>query len=202
MRLDLVRRFFAKVLHDVLPAALASLIGGFLLTHYGFGRQPVLAQATPASAEMMDLLRDEHALVVNYLRAQMANERRQALAAKDDAQAAAANIATAEPSVPAAAPGPQPVIAAVKPPHAKPVVVGASLPPLVIAQTQPSEDAKSAPLNDEPLFAKTFKDQVIAATQRAVSVIGVIPAWFGAIGDRIGGENANPRPRADLVSAS
>jgi hypothetical protein len=30
-------------------------------------------------------------------------------------------------------------------------------------------------------------DHVIAATQRAVSTIGVIPTWIGSIGNRLGG---------------
>ena len=47
-----------------------------------------------------------------------------------------------------------------------------------------------------------IKDNVVAVTQRAVSAVGGIPSWFGAIGDRIGGEGQSPRPPANLVSAS
>jgi hypothetical protein len=205
MRYDLIRRFFAKVVHDVLPAALASLIGGFLLTHYGFGRPaaPVLEQAAPASPEMMGLLRDEHALVVNYLKAQLANEKKQALtlAVKDDAPAGG-DAASAEPGAPVAAPWPQPVAALAAKPSRVRSIVGASLPPLVIAQAQRADDGTPVAHRDEPLFAKTIKDHVLAATQRAVSVIGGIPSWIGSIGDHIGGDSENPRPPADLVSAS
>ena len=55
------------------------------------------------------------------------------------------------------------------------------------------------------ILAKTvgIKDHVVAVTQRVVSAIGGIPSWIGAIGDHIGGESSgNPRPPADLVSAS
>jgi len=207
MRYDLVlvRRFVTKVIHDVLPAALASLIGGFLLTHYGFGRpsDPLAVQAAPASVQMMDLLRDEHALVVNYLQAQIANEKKQALAATGNRAAAEQNAAAAEPA--AAAPQPQVMaIAASKTAGArgKASVVGASLPPLVIAQTPPSDTAEPAVRNDDVFFPKAIKDRVVAATQRAVAVIGGIPSWFGAIGDRIGGERDIPRPPVDLVSTS
>jgi hypothetical protein len=74
------------------------------------------------------------------------------------------------------------------------------LPPLVAAQEQPGGDLKVAAHNDDSL--KTIKDHVLAVTQRAVSVIGGIPSWIGAIGDRIGGESEVPRPPANLVSAS
>lgn len=202
MRYDLIRRFFAKVVHDVLPAALASLIGGFLLTHYGFGRPvaPAPVQAAPASTEMMGLLRDEHALVVNYLKAQIANEKKQALAVKDDAPAG--DVTGAEPAAPVTAPQPQPVAVLAAQAVRGRSIVGASLPPLVIAQVQRFDDGTPVAHHDEPLFAKTIKDHVLAATQRAVSVIGGIPSWIGSIGDHIGGESENPRPPADLVSAS
>lgn len=217
MRYDLLRRFFAKLIHDVLPAALASLIGGFVLTHYGlgysgFGRspEPPAPAAAPANSEMMGVLRDEHALVVNYLKAQIAKEKQSAegVAAKDDASGRAGDAgALAQTSVVAPA-----HVAAAKPvspsPRGKAPVVGAPLAPLVIADEQQSYDVRSAVHADDSLLAKTIgqtiglKDHVVAATQRAVSVIGGIPSWFGSIGDRIGGGSANPRPPAELVSTS
>jgi len=204
MRYDrpLLGRFFAKLLFDVLPAALASLVGGFLLTHYGLGRAPApTAQAAPASAEMMQLLRDEHGLIVNFLKAEMANEKER-LAATRAAPRIAAGAADAEPAVVVATPR-QTVVAmtAAKPaaPRTKTPIVGASLPPLVIAQAQPQPAAN----NSDSILAKTIgiKDNVVAVTYRVVSVIGGIPSWFGSIGDRIGGEGA-PRPAVNLVSTS
>ena len=43
--------------------------------------------------------------------------------------------------------------------------------------------------DDDSLLARTMgvTDHVIAATQRAVSTIGVIPTWIGSIGNRLGG---------------
>jgi hypothetical protein len=215
MRYDLLRRFFAKLIHDVLPAALASLIGGFVLTHYGlgyygFGRppEPPALAATQANNEMMGVLRDEHALVLNYLKAQIAKEKQNAelAATRDDASARAGDAAAvAQTSVVA------PVrVAAAKPAstRGKVPVVGAPLAPLVIADEQQIYDAKASVHANDSLLAKTLgqtiglKDHVIAATQRAVSVIGGIPSWFGSIGDRIGGGSANPRPPAELVSTS
>lgn len=53
-------------------AALSSLIGGLLLSHQsGQPADPPLAKATtPASPEMMQLLRDEHRLIANMLELQ------------------------------------------------------------------------------------------------------------------------------------
>ena len=51
----LLARFAGKFVLDIMPAALASVIGGFLFTQFHFGHsapKPVLEQVTPASAEM------------------------------------------------------------------------------------------------------------------------------------------------------
>ncbi len=212
--MPLLRRFLSKLVHDILPAALASLIGGFLLSHYGLGRAPQMpaVAAAPASTQMMQMLDDEHALVANYLKAHLANEKRQ-LAADGTASKPGAEPLQSEPG----APQPSAIaVAAVKTPRGKNPVVGASLPPLVIAQAPPaalpsaqalpSESAKPVARDDDTLLAKTIgiKDRVIAVTQRAVSAIGSIPTWFGTIGGRVGGEEEEivPRPPADLVRAS
>jgi hypothetical protein len=51
----------------------------------------------------------------------------------------------------------------------------------------PNRD-KKAP-DDDSLLTRTkgVTDHVIAATQRAVSTIGVIPSWIGSMGNRLGG---------------
>jgi hypothetical protein len=206
MPYGLARRFLTKLIHDIVPGAMASLIGGFLLAHYGLSRpaDPAGVQAPPASAAMMGVLRDEHALVADFVKAETAGEKMRTQAASDDAPAGAPNRATAAPSA-IVAPRPQ---VAVTPgssivTHGKAPVVLASL-PLVIAQTppQPTEAAIAVTGHDRAFLTEVIKDRVVAATQRAVAAIGGIPSWFGSIGDRIGGENNVPRPPANLVSAS
>jgi len=103
----LIGRFVAKLVVDVLPAALASLVGGFLFTQYQHARtvaaQPTTEQVTPASPEMMRLVRDEHDAIIDYLKAQTALEKSRATAAEEvddvhaaaDAKAAAAATAAA-----------------------------------------------------------------------------------------------------------
>lgn len=203
-----LRRFVAKLVHDVLPAALASVIGGLVFTHFQLGHQlghaPERAVAAPASAEMMQLLRDEHGLILNFLKDETAKEKAQFAAAEAAPPSAAVAV---EPPAGIGAPR-QSVVAMTVPkaaaPRSKAPVVGASLPPLVIAQAQQSEEFKPVARSDDSLLAKTIglKDHMIAATQRAVSAIGGIPSWIGSIGDHIGGQDASPRPPADLVSAS
>jgi hypothetical protein len=85
-QIPLLGRFASKFMLDILPAALASVIGGFLFTQYQFGRtappQPALEQISPASAEVLALVRDEHAAIISYLDLQMAAEKSR-LAAQD-----------------------------------------------------------------------------------------------------------------------
>jgi len=195
----LLKRLLAKFVHDVLPAVLASAVGGFLFSHFHptWMQGPAVAQVEPASAEMMGLLRDEHTLMLNFLKTQVANERKQ-IAAEDGAP----HVIVQPQQV--AAPSHQTgmIGAKVSASHAKPT--GAAFAPLVIAQARPGEDTKVAAHHDESLLAKTIgiKDHVVAVTERVVSTIGGFPSWLGAIGDRIGGRDALPRPPADLVSAS
>jgi hypothetical protein len=204
LKRPLLARFLIKLV-DVLPAALASAIAGFLFTHYQswhVAAPEPSAQVAPASAEMMQLLRDEHGLILSYLKAQRASET-QRLAAEDAAPRVA--VAAAEPAAVAAPQKPDAAAAlwakAVSL-RSKSPVTGAPLPPLVIAQAQqnPSKPATDS----DSLFAKTIgiKEHVVAVTHHVVSVIGGIPSWIGSIGDRIGGEGATPRPPADVVSAS
>jgi hypothetical protein len=224
--MPLLRRFFGKLIHDILPAALASLLGGFLITHFQLNHpsEPVTVPVARASPEMMQLLRDEHGLIGSFVKAQIANEKnaidksaneknaidksanekKQLRAGADDGAAPVA--VEAQPGAVAAL-RPTAIVAMVPgkpaPARAKPPVVGASLPALASAPAQQSENAPPPPArSDDSLLARTigFKDNAVAVTQRAVAAIAGIPSWFGAIGDRIGGEDPSPRPPAHLIS--
>lgn len=209
-------RFFGKLLLDVLPAALASVIGGFLFTQYHFGHAtpPRMVDVQPASPEMMTMVRDEHALIMNYLKAQMAAERRrdeaedaataraaaEARAMADaklaDAMFAAQATATQNTAV-AASTAARPAVARRK---ASAVLAAVPHAPLTIAQAAPppNETAAVAVASGEanarepdtllanPLVAKTLdiKDHVVAATRHVVSVIGEM---FASLGDSVGG---------------
>lgn len=95
----ILTRFVGKFVLDIMPAALASVIGGFLFTQYHFGHsatKPVLEQVTPASAEMMALVREEHATIIDYLKAQMAAEKSRAAVEDADLARAQQNSRLAE----------------------------------------------------------------------------------------------------------
>src|ERR1700733_3898217 len=99
-------RFLGKFVLDIMPAALASVIGGFLFTQYQFGHtaaRPALEQVTPASAEMMALVRDEHAMIVDYLKTQMAAEKSRVAVQDADLARAQEDSKVADTKAPAAA---------------------------------------------------------------------------------------------------
>jgi hypothetical protein len=214
------RRFLHKVVIDVLPAVLTSVIGGFLVTQYQFSHSavlhPVADQAAPASAEMVKLVSDEHGAIMDYLKAQTAAEKaRNSSADAADARAvaeaklasdkAAADKLAAEVLAATSAKAMPPVVVAAKAPTSRKVVtVAAAAPalPLVVAQVVP--DAAAAPIQPGPgqqpksLLAKTIdiKDHVVAVTSHAawtaVTAIGSLPSWIATMGDHGGDTNTVP----------
>jgi hypothetical protein len=230
---SLLLRFLAKVVFEIVPAALASVVGGILFTHYQMGYsgtpKPVVEQAAPASAEMVRLLRDEHAAIVDYLKAQTEAEKSR-LAAEDEASArsvaeakaalAAAAIAATPAAAPAiaATPAAAPIAAQRRPNAIVPAVkvaanrgrAPAAAPPrapLVIAQVEQSSGAASAQpsaSNSESLLAKTLdiKDRVVDATLHVIDTIGSIPSMIASRGDHAGASNATVPPAGRLVGAS
>ncbi len=210
-------RFFGKLVLDILPAALASVIGGFLFTQYHIVHtaQPQLVDVQPASPEMMAMVRDEHALIINYLKAQMAAEQRRdqaedaatARAAEEARAAADAKLADsliasqtqamAQQSAPAVATALPKVASA----RRKASAVSAAEPhaPLAIAEADPpaKNDAAAAAVAPgearepnlflaNPLVAKTLDiKDHVVAATR--HVVSVIGGMFASVGDSIGG---------------
>jgi hypothetical protein len=202
----ILARFLGKFVLDIMPAALASVIGGFLFTQYQFGHAPIqrpaVEAAAPASAEMLALVRDEHAVIVDYLKSQVAAEKsRQTaeMAARDADATADAEGGAAAPAAPrvtadastrriaAATVTSRPATARAKAAAAAPVHA-----PLVIAQAEPMTAPAAAGLPAEPddrdansLLGKTLdlKDHVVAATRHVVFAIGDV---FASMGQRLG----------------
>jgi len=213
------RRFVGKFVHDILPAALASVIGGFLFTQYQAGRTvppPSAEQMSPASAEVLALVHDEHEAIVGYLKSQMAAEK-QRLAAQDAESARAAADAKAEQDnkaqekalaeqnvvdiKPAATPArhlamsAKVVLPRVKP-AAAPNPVASTQVAMVQSEQNPQQNAAPADRlarDPDSLLAKTLdlKDHVVAATKQAVATLGDM---FASVGERIGGSSRGPRP--------
>jgi hypothetical protein len=208
----LLKRLFDKIVQDALPAGLASVLGGLLLTYLPIGHVPpqTTVKVTPASPQMMQLLRDEHGLIVDFVKAQAANEKSRGGADQEPQRTVAEAVAPAAAQTPPPHPNPMAASTAAKSPalRNKNPLVATSI-PTAAAPASPSDTAAlpAAPAarTDDSLLARSIgiKDRVVSATQHAVSAtFGAIPSWFGSLGDRIGGEAQSPRPPADLVSAS
>jgi hypothetical protein len=214
-------RFVGKFVLDILPAALASVIGGFLFTQYQLGRAapPPAEQISPASAEVLALVRDEHEAIIGYLKSQMAAEKSR-LAAQDtetaravaDAKAAQENEArdkalaeqnAVEIKLAAAAPAhhlASATSAKVALPRTKPAAasnpVAATQVAMVQSEQNPQQNAAPADRlarDPDSLLAKTLdlKDHVVAATKQAVAALGDM---FASVGERIGGSARSARP--------
>ena len=106
----LLKRFVGKLVVDVLPATFVSVLGGVIIAQYQLNHaaasHPPTEQVVPASAEMMQLVRDEHAVIIDYLKTQMAAEKNRHAA--EDAAVADARLAAVDPPAPVAAPLPAP----------------------------------------------------------------------------------------------
>jgi hypothetical protein len=202
----LLVRVLGKFVLEVLPAATASIIGGVLLAHYQFGHGaatvPVVQAPTPAPAEMVRLVSEEHAMIRDFLLAQNAAEKNRVAAADARAESDAAALAAAALRRTASA---QPKPVPLPLPRLRPGVGAATSEaapqgPLVIAQPieivapPVSPNAPPAPIAPPPpvvaagpqsLVSTTlaFPGHVVGAALHAVTAIGGIPSW---IGNRLG----------------
>lgn len=216
----LFARLLSKLVLEVLPASLASVIGAALLAHYQFGHPHAAASAdeaaatVPASPEMLQLVRDEHDLIrdlivaqqaaqsTRYAKADAADDAPSARDAADAALVAAALRRTAN-AASTKAPAPRAKLAAVVP--APPAAVAAAAPAAVApAAQQPAamaglQNSATPPAADAPpvhrsLMTKllSVKDHVVGAPLHAVMTIGGIPSW---IGHRLGGDEPDQSER-------
>jgi hypothetical protein len=222
----LLARFAGKFVLDILPAALASVIGGFLFTQYQLGRAappPQAEQMSPASAEVLALVRDEHEAIVGYLKSQVAAERSR-LAAQDaetaravaDAKAAQeAKIAqdnearekvlaeqnAAEFKLAAAAPARHSApVMSVALPRAKPAAAPNLVAVTQVAAVQSEQNAQpnAAPADrlardPDSLLAKTL-DLKDHVVAATKQAVAAFGDIFTSVGERIGGSAPSQRP--------
>jgi hypothetical protein len=190
-------RFLGKLVIEVLPAALASAIGAFLFAHYQFAQPaPVagtVAASAPASSQMLQLVREEHDMIHDFLVAEQAAEKNRdtgvttavaATDAKPDVQptthVAAADKASARP---------KPTVVANLAPNGATSTATAQLPQVLVVSAQPG--AIVAPPPPPPAHPSivgatlAVPGHVVSMTLHAVMSIGGIPSW---IGHRVGGD--------------
>jgi hypothetical protein len=217
-------QFGGKFVLNILPAALASVIGGFLFTQYQLGRAalpPPTEQISPASAEVVALVRDEHEAIVGYLTSQIAAEKSR-LAAQDaetaravaDAKTAQDNAALekalAEQSaddikLPAAAPtrhlasAMSAISAKVVLPRTKPAAAPnpAATTQVALVQSEQNPQANAAPADrlardPDSLLAKTL-DLKDHVVAATKQAVNALGDMFASVGERIGGSPPSPR---------
>src|SRR5258708_20456764 len=106
----LLKRLAAKLVVDVLPATFVSVLGGVIIAQYQLNHasasHPATEQVVPASAEMLQLVRDEHAVIIGYLKTHFPFDTNRHAA--EDAAVADARPAATDPPPPGAAPAPTP----------------------------------------------------------------------------------------------
>jgi hypothetical protein len=221
LEFPLLARFVGKFVLDILPAALASVIGGYLFTQYQLGRAappPPAQQISPASAEVLALVRDEHDVIVGYLKSQMAAEKDRHAAQDAETARAVADAKTAQENearekalaeenaadiklamaAPAHHPA-SPMSAKIVLPRAKPVPPNpAAATQVAMVQSEQNPQQNAAPpdrlaRDPDSLLAKTLdlKDHVVAVTKQAVAALGDM---FASVGERIGGSAPSARP--------
>lgn len=185
----LLVRLGGKLVLEVLPAALASAIGAFLFAQYQFNRVPAAAQtvtpavAVPASAEMLQVVREEHAMICDFLTAQRtAEQSHDAAADAADAQAADAQ-ATADATTPAKMPQQVallPSAAKAQAPHSR-TIAAAALPAITVTGARPVPAAMPT---------------VVASAQPVATALVVTPTSAGSVAQPNAGLWPAPPPPA------
>jgi len=207
----LFARLLSKLVLEVLPASLASVIGAMLLAHYQFGHPALPAGSVaamapaPASPEMLQLVRDEHDLIRNLIMAQQAAQAgRYAAADAPSADAAvdaklAAAIARHAVSTGSAVAAKTPESRAKTGATASlPVVPGpvAAMPAVAAApQALPAVSGlqnSAAPAPAPPAEPRSLVARIVHAPLHAVMAIGGIPSWLG---HRFGSDDADSDER-------
>ncbi len=189
-------RFAGKLVLEVLPAALASTIGAFLLAHYQFAHlsdpgSAGAAAATPASGQMLQLVHEEHDMIRDFLVAEQAAEKSRTTPDAADTRAVADTrmVVDAKPAAPpvrrvaaarstdkpAARPTPTIVAASVG------GTAPAALPTVLVAAAAPVDTEVAPPPAHPSLVSTTLAvpGHVVSITLHAVMAIGGIPSWIG-----------------------
>ena len=78
--LDLMAKLSSRFVYEILPVAMASVIGAMLVNHYGHQppSPPIVVQAQPSASEdaMVQSLRDEHEFIATFVKRNQERYRR------------------------------------------------------------------------------------------------------------------------------
>ena len=165
-----------------LPAAIASAVAGTVFSHRS---GPAVATATgaPAGAEMMRVLRDEHALLGNYLRDVMARRQQADLAAEREILQAKAETRAVALAAPVIDKPKQKLAAsqrAQEPGKQTPIKTAAAL-PLQLVQVADAAAALEPPVT----FARGEEGPIRTRLRRVTAVVRRIPSWAHSVAEWI-----------------
>ena len=201
----LLARLLSKLVLEVLPASLASVIGAMLLAHYQFGHPAAPAGGVaavapgPATPEMLQLVRDEHDLIRNLIMAQQTAQAGRYATADAPTADAAVDVKLAA----AIARHPVNAVAAKAPETRAKTGATASLPAAAPAAALPAVAAapqalpaiaglQNSAAPTPPAEHRSLVGRIVRAPLHAVMAIGGIPSW---IGHRFGSDDADSDER-------
>jgi hypothetical protein len=194
--LDFIAKVSSRFVYEILPVAVASVIGAILVNHYG--RQPasppIVIQAQPSASEdaMVQSLREDHELIASFVKRNQGGEfdrDRSASAATQVASVTPFALSAADPPLPEPRPVAQKAVlrpAPKAPVKKKPAPAEAPLP-----QPDPPAVATEAP----PLLASLPPPVRIEPEPRAgriVRVAGTLGGWFCGCGSGAGAGDVPP----------
>jgi hypothetical protein len=209
-----LRRFVSKLLFEFLPATIASSIGAVLLSHYvrTSAPTPPTVVADPASAEMLQMARDEHARIVVYLEqngearalADIAAEKE---AARSKAAARAATLAaqkakaaeTKTTALMAQAGDKSATKVAARQPTRLPEEPAAVLQPLQLVEvangTAPNLSVASA-ANPAARAGRRDDNLLVSTWHETTAAVERIPRWVRSMVERLSDNISPPSPRS------
>ena len=191
-----VLKFLSKFAFDILPAALASVIGGFLFTQWHSAPPPPV---TPAAVEevaveqiqeAMRMVRDEHSLIVDYLKSQHAAAEQTEIARAKAFEEARLKAARSDPVEPKPAAKRRLAETAKAPrPAAERQDIALAGEPLVLtpAVIAPPPPPPRGPIASAVASASELKDKVF-------STFGGMRDFIGNVGDKLLGRETNANP--------
>jgi len=195
-KIPFLGRLFTKLFCEFLPAAAVSLVGAALLNHYSRAPSPTppTAVTDTATAEMLQMARDEHTRIVVLMEkreaALEAADRRQAaeqaaIAAAQKAKAAQAKAAALASAAETAAKKPAPKLPAAKPETV--AFIGAPLP----------LSAPAAPPGVQIVTVRPREDNVIVTKwKETTAAVERIPGWLRSTVEQVADRIASvPSPR-------
>ncbi|MGE3149904.1 MAG: hypothetical protein AB7K04_12645 [Pseudorhodoplanes sp.] len=212
-------RFLTKFTFDILPAALASVIAGFLFTQYKptADKAPETVAAAPARVEeTLKMVHDEHSMIVNFLKNQRAAEAKRN-AEQDAARVKAKNEAAEakaenRPEVKVAVRRPEaanrPVIEARTNAEMKPPVDALKQAEIVLRQmepgrstglSRPAEPARTEPARQAESLRTAEPVRSTEPVQGKPMEIASVPAMREPVPPAASAEA--PRPPAEITNA-